>query len=472
MYGYYTRTINKTTVMKYIDLKGYSTKAFRATVIVGLLGALVVFSFFFVGLMARYGEVGVIVPFIVIGFLLIFSKRFFRRNYRIGVSEEQVVFLHGKSGEPLCPPVAPNELAMIQHRINLGDDYLHFIRRGELKPFLKIATMGQAAQVRELLIEIGRHTSFVQSTTKQGWDQYINKETAQNSPEAVRKLRKKNGSPGKKGVKIFALAAFAFLTLVIVLMAVNKSDEGYRIGMDEITYNGEPLDIDRKEYKWLSGSVIKDSTRVFFNGEIVDWADAPTFENIGRVFFRDKNGLYQEQLNILSKNKLIPLEGDFDPATFTSVDATTFYKDKDRVYYFDFNLGSGKNPLKRLKIDGIDAPTFEEVEGGHNWYRDKNRVYFGGWSDFRPCPEIDRETFEILTWQVSKDQNHVYYLTRFLSSEGKKSTERDNYAILDGAHAPSFTLIDRNNFEDKNTTWTIEGPEDRNSRTRTRGDVE
>jgi len=444
--------------MKYFELKGYNAKAFRAALLLGILVVLVIFSFFFVGLIARYGEMGVAV--ILVGILpLIFLKRAFRINYRVGVSDEEIIFY--KNGMPMHAKLQLSEIAMIRHRINMSDDYLHIFRRGERYPYINISTIGQSGQVREILVEIGKRVAFIKASGKRGWDEYINKEATQHTQAGIKQIRKQYKDPGKKNGPIIALVAVGICALMIVPLAFIKSEKGYSIGIDEITYNDVVLDINRSEYKWLGSSIVKDSSRVYFLGEVVEWADAPTFEEIGHTFFRDKNGLYREQLNFFTKNKLVPLTGDFDGETLVSVDRT-FYKDKNRVYYFDYNLGAGKNPLKPVKIDGIDAATFEVPSGSQtwNWYQDKNHVYFGGWADFRRCPEIDRATFKVLTWQVAKDQNNVYYQTRHLTAEGgnSRTTDRDNYAILKGAHAPSFRMIDRNTFEDKNTTWTIDGP--------------
>ena len=442
--------------MKYFELKGFNARAFRIALLLGVLVVLVIFSFFFVGLIARYGEMSVIVILLGI-FPLVFLKRVFRVNYRVGISEKEIVFY--KNGMPMHALLPLEEISIIRHRINMSDDYLHIFRQGQRYPYINISTIGQSGQVREILVEIGKHVPFIKASGKRGWDEYINKEITQHTAAGVKQIRRQYKDPGKKNGPIIALVALGVCALMIVPLALMKSGTGYSIGVDEISYNGVPLDIERSEYKWLGSSLIKDSSRVYFLGERVEWADAPTFEEIGRTFFRDKNGLYREQINLFSKNKLVPLTGDFDEATFTSVDHT-FYKDKDRVYYFDYNLGSGKHPLKPVKIEGIDAPTFEALSQSHLWFRDAHHVYFGIWADLRRCPEIDRATFKVLTWQVAKDQNNVYYLTRHLTAEGgnSRTTERDNYAILKGAHAPSFRMIDRETFEDKNTTWTIDGP--------------
>jgi hypothetical protein len=112
-----------------------------------------------------------------------------------------------------------------------------------------------------------------------------------------------------------------------------------------------------------------------------------------------------------------------------------------------------KAPLKALEISGLDAPTFE-MAGSSYWYADKNRVYVGLWS-IVPSAEIDRNSIEVLSLQVVKDKNHVYYFTREFKTEEHEANKKDSYAILEGADAPSFRRIDDRNYEDKNTTWTI-----------------
>ncbi|MDR2882275.1 MAG: DKNYY domain-containing protein [Alistipes sp.] len=248
-----------------------------------------------------------------------------------------------------------------------------------------------------------------------------------------------------------------FAAVPLAFMAIRGTGEGYVIGVDGITHNGAPLDIDRDSFEWLGASIVKDSTRVYFHGQPVAWADAPTFEQIGPTFFRDRNGLYRETTSIFTENQLVPLTGDFDSETLTGVDHA-FYKDKNRVYHFDFNFIAGGDPLEPVDVEGIDPATFEAVDEVPNvvWYRDAKWIYFGGWHDFRRAEEIDRDTFEVLSRQVAKDKNNVYHLTRGLRSEGERATERDDYAVLKGAHAPSFRMIDQQTFEDRNTAWTIE----------------
>lgn len=458
--------------MKFFDLKCVNMKAYRAVVILTVIGGIILLTTTFVWLMARYGEGAVILPLIPVFFVIVFIKRFFRRDYRVGVSEQEVVLFIKGADVPVVR-IRPGDIALIRHHVNIADDYLRIFRRGETAPAIKIATFNQSTQVHDLLAEISRHVELVHTTAKDGWSEYIAKAAAQSAPQHVEDLRRQQYQKPKRQMALIFAIVFLLLGVVpFVLIGIFKSGagEGYLREDGRITYNGVPIEIDLEQIERLGvGSIVKDSTRVYFNGELMAWADAATFEEIGNTFFRDRNGLYQEKRGLFTRDKLEPLTGDFDSETLTGVD-NVFYKDKDHVYYFNFNLLSGKNPLKRVEIEGIDAATFEAV-GHHLWYRDAHAVYFGGWADLRRT-DIDARTFEVLTWQVAKDKNHVYYLTRYLTqNDNRTGSERDNYAVLKGAHAPSFRMIDQRTFEDKNTTWTI-GDEQAEPVTNRRGDVE
>ncbi|WP_010600874.1 hypothetical protein [Pedobacter agri] len=49
----------------------------------------------------------------------------------------------------------------------------------------------------------------------------------------------------------------------------------------------------------------------------------------------------------------------------------------------------------------------------------------------------------------------MYYITRGLKSDQKEATEKADYAVLDGADAATFEMINSKEYRDKNRTWTI-----------------
>jgi len=405
-----------------------------------------------VRLMARYGEIGMLAPVFVTLVVIFLVKAFFERKRRVGVSDTEIVLLK-KGGQAPIARLRLDSIAMIRHTTRVADDHLTFYRRGEAAPAIKLSVVGQNEQVRELLDEIGRHVSLVRSSAADGWDEYLSTETVQAAPQAVRQIQKRTDP--KRTIVVVVVVALVLFILPIMLLLINKSGEGYLIESDHVSWNGEPLALDRDQFEQLSMSIVKDSTRVYYNGTLLEWADAPSFEGIGPLFFRDRNGIYQDKQRLLAPGKLVPLEGDFDAETLTAVGE--FYKDRDRIYHFNFELIATGGPLRPVELESIDVATFESLDNS-SWYRDARSVYFGGWADLRRAEEVDRDTFEILTELVAKDRNNVYYLTRFLRSEGKDATERDNYTVLEGAHAPTFRVIDSRTFEDKFNIWTIGDP--------------
>ena len=195
--------------------------------------------------------------------------------------------------------------------------------------------------------------------------------------------------------------------------------------------NREVYEINMQQYTRISHEIAKDSSHVFFKGKIVKGIDAPTFESLGvySQFLRDKNGLYA--IN---------------------------------------NLFSRK-PLRLVDLNGIDATSFQQITSEEGWtnthfYGDNNRIFFARNGKLRPCPEIDRNSFQIVDFYVFKDKNQVYYLTQLLHSDTKRRTARANYAVLKGADGETFHKISIPQlnhglggqlalYEDKNRQWEI-----------------
>src|SRR5690606_25418749 len=132
-----------------------------------------------------------------------------------------------------------------------------------------------------------------------------------------------------------------------------------------------------------------------------------------------------------------PLEGDFDKASFHSLGYhTTLFADKSNLYAID---AFATPPLKKVTIDGMDMATLESLS--NYWLRDKARIYFEDFGDIKVCSEIDAATFEVLNYLVVKDKSKVYYITHNLKTEEKDATERAEYAVLEGADAATFVMI-------------------------------
>jgi hypothetical protein len=263
----------------------------------------------------------------------------------------------------------------------------------------------------------------------------------------------KTGKPVQSKSKlIIVLVGVAIMALLFVPFLINP-DNSYEEKNGKMYFGNKELSgVNPDEVRMIDYYIIKDSSHIYYKNQILEWADRETFRMMRPPFFMDKNGIYYETHTLLGKREIKPLEGDYDKPTFHTVSNSTFFKDKNRVYQIDIWSGS-KVPLSVVDIPEIDVATFE-MEGNSYWYADKNHVYFGIF-DLKLCKEIDKATFETLSFQVAKDKNHVYYLTRNLKSDDRKATDYDDYAILNDADAPSFFMIDERNYKDKNTTWSI-----------------
>ena len=240
----------------------------------------------------------------------------------------------------------------------------------------------------------------------------------------------------------------------------------------------EVLGINMAQYKSLSWDVVKDSSTVFFKGEPVDWVDAPSFVSLNNDIFADKNSLYCVNNGLYAIHSLRRMKKSYDKETFKNIGdqyiGGLLYKDKNGLYICKNSpnsiFGSYSNPLKKLKLNGIDTSTLVPVGDQQmtmlHWYRDAKRLYFGKYGSLELCDDIDAATFEPITYRLFRDNKNVYYMKNYMRTKEGKVTSSPEYAILEGADAETFRQIKKkkNNlaiegvqevYEDKNARWEI-----------------
>jgi hypothetical protein len=214
-----------------------------------------------------------------------------------------------------------------------------------------------------------------------------------------------------------------------------------------------------------------DDTSVYYDGNLVEGADAETFEVLnGYDIGKDKNGVYYRDE--------IFMEADFD--TLEEVNSW-YYKDKDHVYY-SFNTFQ--------VIPGADPDTFKANEMDV-FATDKNNVY--RWGEI--LEGADPETYESLSYNLSRDKNYLYYRTERIELADPKTFEwktpnialdyiesyREEYGndpttievdlsdypeiyrdknniyiadqVVEGADPDTFEIIDQQYFKDKNYVY-------------------
>jgi len=194
----------------------------------------------------------------------------------------------------------------------------------------------------------------------------------------------------------------------------------------------------------------KDSNHVYYNGKILDGADAKSFSLY--------NGLAKDKNSVFWGDKIINVE--IDPSSATKI-SNKVIKDKTHVYFRQLYDADGNfidekinGPVfKQLYI--ADASTFQYVGECtcveiicHNYYKDKNNVFV----EETPLENIDSSSFQYfgyysvhgndmpVTVSYSKDKNTVY------KSCGD---------ILKDADVNTFENIGDGYAKDKNYVWNM-----------------
>lgn len=340
-------------------------------------------------------------------------------------------------------------------------DNLMIFLQGQKNNIIKLSALQKQADMVDKLMNRILETSHFSKGERvyknKIWNEYINKQLVESNTVGISKIGNMENNRKRKLAIVGGVFGFIMLIpLFSLIPLLVKSKHYYEIEEDKVFYgNTELPGVDAKNMRTLSYTVLKDSFNIYYKTEKLSWADRATFQFLGRNIYSDKNGLYHETTNMFSENQIVPMEGEYDKATFGQVLNSIFYKDKNNIYAISgANILLGKNPLEKMEVPNLDVSTFEIFDGSISWGHDKNRVYFVT-DGIKPCIDIDFNTFQVLSHQVAKDKNHVYYLTYNLKSDNEEKTDNKSYAILSGADAPTFQKVNDREYMDKNTNWTI-----------------
>jgi len=443
--------------MKTFELKSANKKAFT-TILISLGVIIFMGSIFLLPWIISndHGVVVVVIVLVVLIFAAAFLRKILAKKYTIQISE---TLLEIRKESSVIASVPVETIVMLKLRPTANSNEFAIYTSASQSELFQFDAVGQLDVIQNIIAELQQYGEYVVNnpTTKMGnaWTEYVNKNAVKSNVQSYKMVQKTIKAKSKKSSLIIVGIVAFILFLTIIPFFINPKAFYEREG-DKVFYGSkEVVGVNINEVEQLGYKVIKDSSHVYYKGEILEWADRETFTLIREPFYMDKNGIYYETSNFYRKNRIVPLEGEYDVTTFHKI-AEFYYKDKNNLYHLEINmLDGGKEPLRKVVVPELDIETFEYIEHSHYWYKDKNKIYFSTWDELRPCNEIDINTFEILSFDVAKDKNHVYYLTRDLATDEKKATKKDDYAILEGAHAPSFNKIDNRNYVDKNTTWTI-----------------
>lgn len=203
----------------------------------------------------------------------------------------------------------------------------------------------------------------------------------------------------------------------------------------------------------IDDTYAKDINNVYYLGRKIEYADPNGFTVIDDQysFSKDKNFVYHYGKHI----------NDLDPKTLTLVlipNQNKFFplfRDKSSIF------------LSERKINDADPITFKALS--ENFYQDKNNIYFQN----QKIPNVDAESFQVINQQYAKDQHKVYWQSTIVEGADPNSMEiilydtheisfffKDKHAIYNRGSKTdfdlqSFELLTSQIAKDKNNVYFI-----------------
>ena len=205
------------------------------------------------------------------------------------------------------------------------------------------------------------------------------------------------------------------------------TDTGYKVKSESVSYTYwnagmgigsktfEIPEADPKTFKILNfNNYAKDDKKVFYKGEIIDGADASSFEAIGEFYARDNHRGYYAKDSIKHSNG----------KTFKIIDSY-YSTDSTDIFYITKSLGV------------TDPKNFKfvfpaEEESWDRWTTDGLFYYY---REFKvPSKDYSNMTIYRNSGGISKDNKWVYFL------DHKLNYNQDGKQIIDTIDVESFTV--------------------------------
>lgn len=210
----------------------------------------------------------------------------------------------------------------------------------------------------------------------------------------------------------------AGIGLVTAILAACSSTQGYDVDRNKPVYRFMYVDpgvsahqvsrelgaVDRASFENLMDEngqptrFAKDRFTVWYAGQVIDGADAASFERLYGHYSRDRSAVYYFEKKVT------------DIASDETVKAPP-YLTNDSKY---LAIGNDLYEYGRL-VPTVDALTAEPVPGRYEYLKDKHGVFLF----FRPADKVghpprrldvcDLQTWESVSWYLSRDKDCAYY---------------------------------------------------------------
>jgi len=242
-------------------------------------------------------------------------------------------------------------------------------------------------------------------------------------------LRYYGGYPSAKEVMLKVEGADAKSFEYIEGSREGACQRGHMFARDEnqVFYRNKKINFANPEnFVHVSLGYSKDGSDVFFKNSVIEKADAKSFFVIKN---KRKQAYAADKYGLILRNKRVG--GQIDANSFELL-FRPYSKDKNNVYYSEkFHVLEGADPAS------FTCPKFESIVNfQHYAYDNKTAYYYERWK-VDSIPNIDFETFSVLSSEYAKDKNAVFFKSK----------------IIENAHSASFHIphqINKHVGQDKN----------------------
>lgn len=368
-----------------------------------------------------------LIPLFIIVFFL---NKICRHNYTIGLDESEITL---KRRGRIYKSIFYKDIMFIRQFSENELFSLVVFSKGHIEPDIELLQINNS-QGEEILSHLLSFATYIYSTQvrKDGivYHEYVNKSMVNSDATTILTIKTSKKATTKLALIVFFMILLILSSIMYLFIENESSDAYYKFNPDGVYYNDVKIDVNPKEVEQLSFTVIKDSSHVYYKGKILEWADHKTFKNLHPFYYYDKNGIYYETSRVSSENEILPYKGDFDFNTLKYMGGI-YFKDKYNLFKLKTDLTSmDEEPLVKIGSSGVDLQSLVLVsEISKYWFKDKNTVYISTGINLKPSIDLDPETFEVLTSVVSRDKNHVYYMTRY-----------NDYKIMEGVDPQNIEI--------------------------------
>ena len=260
--------------MKTFELKSSNKKAFSAILVSLGVGFFIVSILLLPWIISNSHGVATIIAVLVMIGIAASLRKILAKKYTIQISDTLLEIR--KDGRVVAS--APVEtIVMLKLRSTANSNEFAIYTSASQSELIQFDAVGQLDVIRSIIAELQQYSEYVVNnpTTKMGnaWTEYVNKNAVKNNTKSYKAVQTAIKTKSKKTNLVIVAIVALILFLTIIPFFINPK-AFYERKDDKLFYGKKELvGINIKEVEQLGYQVIKDSSHVYYKGEILEWAD-------------------------------------------------------------------------------------------------------------------------------------------------------------------------------------------------------